>query len=173
MKYVKVKNNYKNLNLDYGYCLRISTVTELWEYISQDTSIAEGLKDYINSKSFMKNIEHLTEAGKQHCKTSMGELISNLHSLGDRDLITVCLHLATKKHISMMDQILNDHIVYIQKSGGWFVSTKDSFEYSEIIESNTFPEYTEKDIHIEKYVAGRHFYPFVGNHLVRIDGVDH
>ena len=161
MKFVKIKNIYKGLNIEYGYCMKLNTITDLLEYISIDKSISNGFADYLDTS--MKHI---------HCKTKMGELISMLHEVSKKDLISTTIDLSNRKYQNMNKVISQGIPIYVFNNNAYTVGTKSIIEVSEIIESNIFPEYTTKDIKTMKFKGGKHWYANIGSISVSINSVN-
>ena len=165
MKFQKVVNHWKNLELKYDWLLVMESVEDVMNY-----------HEKIDPGKIRKAWDNLGEVrhGKAHFNSGLSMIIDISAKPGDSILT------ATAR---IMDKIISGKIrcidqygkIYQNKMGGYFPHT-DEIEVLEemIIDSDNniiFPEYTEKDINIKQWDGGTHWYAYVGDFWVTsLDG---
>jgi len=82
-------------------------------------------------------------------------------------------YLIKQTHKDRMDILNNNEVILAFDNQRYFTYHSGIIIEDTIIKDNiNYPALTIKDIHIEKYEHGKHYYPFVGNLHIIDDGVD-
>jgi hypothetical protein len=161
-KFQKVKMNHNGITLDYDWMLVIDSIEDLITYHENVMRV--------QIPRAWDNLIRIKES-KAHAETTLAHLIyctaySNKSLLEHTVIVTDRIFQAKEKSIIEYGKI------YINKNGGYFphtddISVLDEMEVGKLI----FPQYTEKDIRIQKWEGGRHYYAYVGGFEVEMNGL--
>ena len=150
-----------------GWWLKISTVAELADYLSEtDSRWENALNNLLNSKEF-------TKFGNEHAgalATSIG-LFGVNHGINGIDATLV-----------FKEQIVNDQLnelksgntLAINKMGGYWVLKPEEVNgenkaYSQWCRKRemVFPNFTKRELKIKKFPLGNHWYAYLGDVQLR------
>jgi len=175
--FVRAVDRSRNMVLDYGFVLRITSFFGLVNYWDKYRgSICEkGLSDFFESDHYF---ELIGRSGGKHIKTGYGVWVANLcdcESFRDKprkSIIDVVVD-NEDKVFKGMQKCLDEHgCIYVQKTGSYF--------YGEYVEESdevtrdkcVFPyEKSEGAISIFKWPGGKHFYAKVNGFDVVVNEV--
>lgn len=165
--FAKVVNTWKDMNIDYGYTLKISNWVELlqyWQEVKQ-SDIEIGLWDLLESGEFASMITG--KAKNRHVKTTMGQVLLQLAQIEPlkekpAGLFHMVAEHAGKVFQSMMKVLERSGALYVQERGGYFCAGEHMVE-SDVIEKDNYvyPD-TKADIRIIQWGGGTHYYAKVG-----------
>jgi len=174
--FVRAVDRSRNMVLDYGFVLKITSFFELMNYWSDYRgSICEkGLSDFFESDYYFELVGR-NGAGK-HIKTGYGVWVANLcdceanKNKPRKSIIDVVVD-GEDKVFNGMNKALGDFgCIYVQKTGSYFFG--DNIEESDEVvrDKCIFPyEKTEEAISIFKWPGGKHFYAKVNGFDVVVD----
>lgn len=139
-----------------GWWLKISTLEELLNYHERtESQIVTGFNRLVG---IQKNVGTETAGAEMYIENyaanrglSLAEAVSEIDAgiLGDQ-----------------MGLLLKGYNVYINQRGGWFFGAKDYSDWYDS-ENLVFPDFTEKQIRIEQWGGGKHYYAYVGKLQVK------
>jgi hypothetical protein len=167
MKFQKVKNIHYDPPIKYDWMMVIESLDELTDFHQKSMAakicgvwanifdVQQGKAHFDNKLSFLIDLEACTEEskGRQH------------------SLIDLTATVLGKIWEAKAKAILDCGKIYINKNGGFFAHSEDIVVLEEFISDNyLFPEYTEKDIKVKQWTDGTHWYAYVGDIQVEIDG---
>ncbi len=172
-KFAKVKYNY--LKGQISWQLLIENIQDLMHYfeIVQPRQVERyfDVKKRLNKKfppeKFKDVALHLNEQdyglyASIACKPNRKSIIDDLFILSD----TFCK--------PKINAVLKGNKLIINAANGWccLLAGKSGHEILEIIEKDklVFPYYSEQDIHVSKWLGGKHYYARIGNTSVIVNG---
>lgn len=162
MKFQKVRDNWYNPPLEYDWLLVIESIEELNDFHWRSMSAKIG--------AVWANLFEVQE-GKAHFDNKLGFLIDLEASKKPDSLINLTAIVLRRIWEAKAKVILDCGKIYVGKSGGFFSHSEDIEVFDEFIGDNyLFPQYTEKDIHIKQWTNGTHWYAYVGDLSVEMDG---
>jgi len=160
MKFQKVVNHWKNLELTYD-----------WLLVMESSEDVMNFHEKIDGAKIRKAWDNLDEAskGRAHINTNLGTLINYSAKPGD-SILTATVKVMDKIILGKISCIYRYGKIYQNKVGGYFPHSDDIEVLAEMIidsDSNiVFPQYTKEDIHIKQWDGGKHWYAYVGDFLV-------
>lgn len=140
-----------------GWWLKISSPEELFNYWDKKDNIwSQTLFNMINSKEFgngEKHADFLT-----CCVGTYGENrgLSMIRAVSD---------FAGEVKAQQLEFLLKYGALYFNENGGYHFDTVKKKTYTHFVKKDRlrFPYYEKKDIRIEKFPRGTHFYAYVGD----------
>ena len=139
-----------------GWWLKISTLEELLNYHERtESQMVTGFKRLVgiqkSAGAETAGVEMYIESYAANRGLSLVEASSEIDAgiLGDQ-----------------MGLLLKGYNVYINQRGGWFFGARDYSDWYDS-ENLVFPDFTEKQIRIEQWGGGKHYYAYVGKLQVK------
>jgi len=159
--FVVVEQNIKEMSLQYGYCLKISTPLELFWYMLAEDKAEEIFKDFGEMLD-----------GKTH-GTTVAIYIDILCQLNNIGFAEGYNDLFNKRNEAMRRALIEYPCIYIQKSGGWFSDTENCVAMKDdvvVTDKLFFPDALDKPRYL-KWPGGTHYYVKIGSEDIVVDGV--
>lgn len=163
MRYIGVKMTGA-ANIDYGYCLMITTPEELVEYHNGMRKVYQyGLADAVD-----------TVVGRRHNTSSLGGLVATMTSLREGSVVENFVAEVDGAYRAKLSVLLKYGKIYIQPNMlGFFMPQACIEEYGEIIERDGIDNPPKRERIQPTYVqwpGGKHYYVKVGAVDVVVDG---
>lgn len=160
MKFQKVVNHWKDLELTYDWLLVMETPEDVVNFHEK----IDGLK----IRKAWDNLDEVSR-GRAHINTTLGTLIKYTAKEGE-SIVEATARIMDKIVLGKISCVLRFGKIYQNKVGGYFPHSDDIEVLEEmIVDSDTniiFPSYTKDDIHIKRWADGKHFYAYVGDFWV-------
>ena len=159
--FVVVEQNIKEMSLQYGYCLKISTPLELFWYMLAEDKAEEIFKDFGEMLD-----------GKTHGRTT-AIYIDLLCKMNNTGFARGYNKLFTSRNEAMRRALIEYPCIYVQKSGGWFVDTEYCVAMKDdvvVTDKLFFPDALDKPRYL-KWPGGTHYYVKIGSEDIVVDGV--
>lgn len=154
--FVKIKNTYKDLNIEYPYMFRATSAQDIIDFNKAYLGpiIEEGVVDLAS--------------GNKHARTFWRNTVEQLAAIKGSSFLQESMNLEIDLASAKHQAILKYGEIYINKNGGFTIPTEymyilDSIEKEDLVFPNKI--YTEKDIKITRWPKGIHYY-------AKIEGVD-
>jgi hypothetical protein len=163
-KFQKVQLNYNGITIDYDWMLVIESLEDLMDYHKNVMKVQI-------PRAWDNLIE--IQKGKAHVETNLAYLIyCSTPSSNNTSLVELTTMVGDRIFDAKASGIIAHGKIYINKNGGYFPHTNDITVLDEMaVEKLIFPQYTEKDIRIQKWEGGKHYYAYVGNFEVEMFGL--
>lgn len=150
-----------------GWWLKISTVAELADYLSEtDSRWENALNNLLNSKEF-------TKFGNEHA----GALATSIGLFGVNQCINgIDATLVFKEQIvnDQLNELKSGNTLAINKMGGYWVLKPEEVNgenkaYSQWCRKKemVFPNFTKRELKIKKFPLGNHWYAYLGDVQLR------
>ena len=150
-----------------GWWLKISTVAELADYLSEtDSRWENALNNLLNSKEF-------TKFGNEHA----GALATSIGLFGvNQGINGIDATLVFKEQIvnDQLNELKSGNTLAINKMGGYWVLKPEEVNgenkaYSQWCRKKemVFPNFTKRELKIKKFPLGNHWYAYLGDVQLR------
>lgn len=151
---------YTFIFMDGGWWLKIRTVEELASYImAADSRWENALDNLLNSKEF-------TRRGTKHADT----LATAIGFYGiNRGLNGIDATTSLREQLvnNQLDEIRNGRTLLVNKNGGYFALKDEKYSQWCRKKELSFPDFDKKDLKIERFPMGKHWYAYLGNMQIR------
>jgi hypothetical protein len=162
MKFQKVRNNWYSPPLEYDWMLVIESIEELNDFHQKSMAAKIG--------GVWANLFDVQD-GRAHFDNKLSFLIDLEASEKSDSLINLTATVLGKIWEAKAKAVIDCGKIYVGKLGGFFPHSKDIEVLDEFIGDNyLFPQYTEKDIRVKQWTNGTHWYAYVGDLSVEVDG---
>lgn len=141
--------------------LKVKTVDELTDYHQKiDGRWAKAFDNLIHSKEFYDGMEHASKLAYTIGQWGANRNMSAIEAITD---------FRSQIFDKQLDLILDGHAIFINEKGGYHFETKNEKPAEQFVWRNelVFPSFSEKDIRINRFTGGQHFYAYVGDMQVR------
>ena len=160
MKFQKVVNHWKGLELTYDWLLVMESAEDIMNFHEKI--------DGIKIRKAWDNLDEFSK-GRAHIDTTLGTLIHYSAKPGD-SILTATIKVMDRIIMGKIETLHRYGKIYQNKVGGYFPHSDDIEVLEEMIvdsDSNIiFPSYTKDDIHIKQWADGTHWYAYVGDFWV-------
>ena len=158
-----------------GWWLKISSPEELRAYhetMASNNPIARGFRSAVNCREFstvdgiaLRYKFGISEPMQPHVNAE-GYAIG-LKAQNERTgLLRSAAALAAQTDDAQLDSLAKGSYLLFNRHGGWHCDTDKTYRWIRKADL-TFPDLKTKDIKIEKFPAGEHFYAYIGDIQVR------
>lgn len=154
-----------------GWWLKLSNMEDVANYYTRknenykvvsdatDRLLYKGFETYIQRGETDKSNIDVTEQPANERMADLIELVAKNKSFTAPQAV---LDIKKRKMDAQIKCINEGYDVYINECDGWNIGKHDYTQWCDR-EKPIFPNYTEKDIKVESFEGGKHFYLYIGN----------
>lgn len=154
-----------------GWWLKLSNMEDISNYYMRrdekysivsdatDRTLYKGFEAYMHKED--KDISDI-DVTEQSNEERMADLIELVAINKKYTAPQAVLDIKHRKMDAQIKSIQEGYDIYINPVGGWNIGKHDYTQWCDR-EKPIFPNYTEKDIKIESFEGGKHFYLYIGN----------
>lgn len=155
-----------------GWWLKISSIDELCDYyaLTLPTRNGNAFENYMYGKEW--NSYHPSVKNDSHCphrkEAALTDAVVRYGSERNLGIIQALNAFTTMVAEQQMNEIRESGAIYVNAIGGYHGYCAEDKEYAVVKrEKLVYPEFEKKDIKIEKFPYGAHYYAYVGDVQVK------